>query len=97
MKNAGVENAGLENVGPNRRGGKDGTGKHGTKEKRVEFTGLENAGPNFSGWKTHNHRLLNAKWVSIKLKGTLYDMFSSPDFSSVAFSVPYPVHITLTA
>jgi len=67
MKNTGVENAGLENVGPNRR---------------VEKTGLENTGPKriggihgtgkrrtkFPGWKTHDHRLLNAKWISIKLK-----------------------------
>jgi len=60
MKNTGVENAGLENVGPNRRGGKGRTGKRRTK---------------FRGWKTHDHRLWNAKWISIKLKGTLYDMY----------------------
>ena len=62
-----AENAGLENVGPNRR---------------VEKTELENTGPKrmggihgtgkrrtkFPGWKTHDHRLLNAKWISIKLK-----------------------------
>ena len=51
-----AENAGLENVGPNGRGGKDGTGKRRTK---------------FPEWKTHDHRLLNAKWISIKLKGIL--------------------------
>ena len=55
-----AENAELENVGQNRRGGKDGTGKHRTK---------------FPGWKMHDHRLLNANWISIKLKGTLYDMY----------------------
>ena len=60
MKNTGVENAGLENTGPNHRGGKGRTGKRRTK---------------FPGWKTHDHRLLNAKWISIKLKGTLYDMY----------------------
>ena len=60
MKNTGVEKAGLENVGPNRRGGKGRTGKRRTK---------------FPGWKTHDHRLLNAKVISIKLKGTLYDMY----------------------
>ena len=60
MKNTGVENAGLENVGPNRMGGIHGTGKRRTK---------------FPGWKTHDHRLLNAKWISIKLKRTLYDMY----------------------
>ena len=56
----GTENAGLENAGPNRRGGKGRTGKRMTK---------------FLGWKTHDHRLWNAKWVSIKTKGTLYDMY----------------------
>jgi len=56
----GVENAGLENVGPNRRDGKGRTGKRRTK---------------FLGWKTHDRRLWNAKWISIKTKGTLYDMY----------------------
>ena len=69
MKNAGVENAGLENVGPNRRGRKDGTGKHGTKahgwnsrdaKTQDQISRVENARPP-----------LNAKWISIKLKGTL--------------------------
>ena len=60
MKNTGVENAGLENVGPNRRGGKGRNGKRRTK---------------FLRWKTHDHRLWNAKWISIKTKGTLYDMY----------------------
>jgi len=55
-----VENMGLENTGPMRMGGTDGTGKRRTK---------------FPGWRTNDHRLLNAKWISIKLKGTLYDMF----------------------
>jgi len=41
-------------------GGKHRTGKHGTK---------------FPGLKTHDHRLLNAKWISVKLKETLYDMY----------------------
>jgi len=59
---AGVEKTGLENTGPKRMGGIHGTGKRRTK---------------FPGWKTHDHRLLNAKWIglSIKLKGTLYDMY----------------------
>jgi len=55
-----AENAGLENAGPKRMGGIHRTGKRRTK---------------FPGWKTHDHRLLNAKWISIKLKGTLYDMY----------------------
>jgi len=29
----------------------------------------------FPGWKTHDHHLWNAKWISIKLKGTVYDMY----------------------
>jgi len=29
----------------------------------------------FLGWKTQDHRLWNAKWISIKTKGTLYDMY----------------------
>ena len=57
---AGVEKTGLENTGPKRMGGIHGTGKRRTK---------------IPGWKTHDHRLLNAKWISIKLKGTLYDMY----------------------
>jgi len=57
---AGVEKAGLENTGPERMGGIHGTGKRRNK---------------FPRWKTHDHRLLNAKWISIKLKGTLYDMY----------------------
>jgi len=52
---AGVEKTGLENTGPKRIGGIHGIGKRRTK---------------FPGWKTHDHRLLNAKWISIKLKGT---------------------------
>jgi len=57
---AGVEKTGLENTGPKRMRGIHGTGKRRTK---------------FPGWKTHDLRLLNAKWISIKLKGTLYDMY----------------------
>ena len=56
---AGVEKAGLENTRPNRRGGKGRTAKRRTK---------------FLGWKTLDHRLWNAKWISIKTKGTLYHM-----------------------
>ena len=56
---AGVEKTGLENTGPNLMGGIHDTGKRKTK---------------FPGWKTRDHHLLNAKWISIKLKGTLYDM-----------------------
>ena len=55
-----TENAGLENAGPNRMGGKGRTGKRRTK---------------FLRWKTHDHRIWNAKWISIKTKGTLYDMY----------------------
>ena len=57
---AGVEKTGLENTGPKHTGGIHVTGKRRTK---------------FPGWKTHDHRLLNAKWISIPLKGTLYDMY----------------------
>jgi len=59
MKNTGVENTELENTGPKHMGGINGTGKSRT---------------NFPGLKTHDHHLLNAKWISIKLQGTLYDM-----------------------
>jgi len=57
---AGVENTGLENTGPKRMGKIHGTGKRRTK---------------FPERKMHDHRLLNAKWISIKLKETLYDMY----------------------
>jgi len=60
QRGGGTENAGLENAGPNRRGGKGRIGKRRTK---------------FLGWKTHDRRLWNAKWISIKTKGTLYDMY----------------------